>query len=570
MRFIWKYVRPYGKRLAVGLSVKFLGTFVELFLPGLLAYILDTVVPAGDLKKVWLFGGVMLLCSLLAWAGNGLANQNASAIARDAGRALRHDLFQKITRLTSREIDRFTVPSLISRMTTDTYNVYRMIGMAQRIGVRAPILLLGGMIVTMTLDAALASLLLALLPFMGLIVFFISRKGVPLYAKLQKDVDSLVRVVRENMTGIRIIKALSKTEDEKRRFAAANDRVARSEEKAAAVMAVNSPTMQFLLNIGLVLVVLVGARRVDRGLTGAGNIIAFLSYFTIILNAMLAITRVLTMYSKALASARRVEEVMAGQEETAPETAPAPDISAPHIEFDNITFSYNKKSPDVQQITFSLPRGGRLGILGPTGSGKSTLVKLLLRLYDPDAGTIRISGVDIREMPLEALRRRFGVVFQNDAIFRGTIGENVRLGRELSMAQVDAALRDAQADFVAEKGGPDGEVVSRGQNFSGGQQQRLLLARALCGGPEILILDDSSSALDFKTEAALRAALNAGYENTTVITVAQRISAIMHCDQILVMEDGRALGLGTHEELMRECPLYREIAGLQLGGDGDE
>ena len=570
MRFIWKYVRPYGKRLAVGVTVKFLGTFVELFLPGLLAYILDTVVPAGDLKKVWLFGGLMLLCSLLAWAGNGLANQNASAIARDAGRSLRHDLFEKITKLTAREIDRFTVPSLISRMTTDTYNVYRMIGMAQRIGIRAPILLLGGLIVTMTLDAALASLLLALLPFMGLIVFFISRKGVPLYARLQKDVDSLVRVVRENMTGIRIIKALSKTDDEKRRFSAANDGVARSEEKAASVMAVNSPIMQLLLNIGLVLVVLVGARRVDQGLTGAGNIIAFLSYFTIILNAMLTITRILTMYSKALASARRVEEVMAGQEEDAPKIAPMENADAPHIVFDDVTFSYNKKSPDVRHISFALKKGQRLGILGPTGSGKSTLVKLLLRLYDPDEGSIRISGVDIREMPLETLRRRFGVVFQNDAIFRGTIGENVRLGRQLSMEEIQNALRDAQANFVADKGGQDGEVVSRGQNLSGGQQQRLLLARALCGSPEILMLDDSSSALDFKTEAALRAALNAGYENTTVITVAQRISAIMHCDLILVMEDGKALGLGTHEELMRSCPLYQEIAKLQLGGDDDE
>ena len=567
MDFFVRYLKPYVKRVIGGMSAKFLGTLVELFLPGLLAYILDSIVPLGDMKKVYLFGGLMLLCSALAWVGNVVANRNAASVARDCTRTLRHDLFQKITHLTSREIDRFTIPSLISRMTTDTYNVYRMLGMIQRIGIRAPILLIGGIIVTMMRDAVLSSLLLALLPFMTLIIYIISKKGVPLYARLQTKVDTLVRIVRENMNGIRIIKALSKTEDEKARYNVANEAVAKSETTAAAVMAVNSPTMQFLLNMGLVLVVLLGARRVDAGLTGAGNIIAFLSYFTIILNAMLSITRVLTMYSKALASSRRIEEVLNGEEEHAPETPGAYDENAPHLEFRDVTFSYNKKVQDVQHISFSLGRGQHLGILGPTGAGKSTLIRLLLRLYDPDEGSIRINGLDVREIPLKDLRRKFGVVFQNDAIFRGTIGQNIRLGRELTMEQVDRAIRDAQAAFVAEKGGVDAPVVSRGQNYSGGQQQRILLARALAGTPEILILDDSSSALDFKTEAALRSALRAGYRESTTITIAQRISAIMHCDLILVMEDGQALGLGTHEELMQTCPLYQEIARLQLGGE---
>ena len=259
----------------------------------------------------------------------------------------------------------------------------------------------------MTRDAALSALLVALLPFMALIVWFISRKGVPLYTEQQKNVDHLTRVVRENLTGVRIIKALSKTPDEKRRFGQINEALAASETKAASVMAVNGPTMQFLLNMGLVLVVVVGARRVHFGLTGPGNIIAFISYFTIILNAMLTITRILTMYSKALASARRIEEVLDGQEETAPAQLPGMDKDAPHIQFDRVTFSYNKRAPDVQDISFSLNRGQRLGILGPTGSGKSTLIKLLLRLYDTDEGAIRIQGVDIRELPLETLRRMF-------------------------------------------------------------------------------------------------------------------------------------------------------------------
>ncbi len=548
---------------------KFLGTVMDLLIPALLAYMLDDIAPSRDTRKIFLFGALMLLCSLLAWTGNVFANRVAAGVARDCTRRIRHDLFGKITHLTSQEIDRFTIPSLISRMTTDTYNVYRMIGMMQRIGIRAPILLFGGIIVTMTRDAALSGLLVALLPFMALIVWFISKKGVPLYTALQQNVDRLTRVVRENLTGIRIIKALSKTEDEKKRFSGFNQTVAASETKAASVMAVNGPTMQFLLNMGLVLVVVVGARRVHAGLTGPGNLIAFLSYFTIILNAMLTITRILTMYSKALASARRIDEVLLAQEEQEVSEERAAAADAPHIRFDHVTFSYNKKAPDIQDVSFSLQRGQRLGILGPTGAGKSTIIKLLLRLYDPDEGSVSISGQDIRSLSLESLRTKFGVVFQNDALFRGTIGENIRLGRELSLEQIDLALRDAQAAFVSEKGGLESEVVSRGQNFSGGQQQRLLLARALAGKPDILLLDDATSALDFKTEASLRAALRDGYRDATIMIVAQRISAIMHCDLILVMEDGVPRGLGTHDELMRSCPIYQEIAALQLGGEED-
>ena len=570
MQFLFRYLKPHIRRASLGVICKFLGTLMDLLIPWLLAYTLDHVVPLEDTGKILLYGGAMLLSSLLAWIGNIFANRVAAGVARDCTRQIRHDLFQKITHLTSGEIDRFTIPSLISRMTTDTYNIYRMIGMMQRIGIRAPILLIGGIIVTMTLDAALSALLVAMLPFLALVVWLISRKGVPLYSALQTRVDQLTRIVRENLTGIRVIKALSKTEDEKKRFGITNHAVSASETKAASVMAVNAPTMQFLMNMGLVLVIVIGARRVHAGETGSGNIIAFLSYFTIILNAMLTITRILTMYSRALASARRVDEVLSGQEEASSSVQPAEDAAAPHIVFDCVSFSYNKKAMDVKDISFSLGRGQRLGILGPTGAGKSTLVRLLLRLYDPDQGRILINGADIRDMPLKTLRGRFGVVFQNDALFRGTVGENIHLGRSVSMEEVEKAIQDAQAAFIAEKGGLDAQVVSRGQNLSGGQQQRILLARALAGSPEILILDDAASALDFRTEAALRSALRHHYPDTTVITIAQRISAIMHCDLILVMEEGVIQGAGSHDELMASSPLYREIAQLQLGGEDDE
>lgn len=568
MRFILRYVKPLAGRIAFGMSIKFAGTLMDLLIPYILAHIIDKVTPLGEVRRVVLWGGLMILCSFVAWLFNVTANRAAATVARDATRAIRHDLFGHIVRMRSSDIDRLTIPSLISRMTTDTFYIYRLIGLTQRLGVRAPIMLIGGICITLTLDPVLSLILIAMLPFMGLLVYVISRKGVPLYAKLQARVDELVRVVRENASGVRIIKALNKSEHEKQRFARVNEGVARQEMKASTILAVNNPAMQFLLNAGLVLVIWAGARRVNGGLTQPGKIVAFLSYFTTILNAMLSITRFLTVSSKSLASARRVEEVMDCPLESSSLPAAQSVEGAAHIAFENVTFAYNKTAPSVHNVSFALKKGQTLGILGPTGAGKSTLIRLLLRFYDADEGVIRIDGRDVRSLELGELRARIGAVFQNDALFRGTIADNVKLGRQITLEEIDDALRAAQAaDFVAEKGGENSEVLSHGSNFSGGQQQRLLLSRALAGAPDILLLDDATSALDFKTEAAFRQALRERAGNATTIIIAQRISAVMHCDQILVMEDGEAVGLGTHEELLKSCPLYQEIAQLQIGGE---
>ena len=560
-------MKPYARRILGGTSVKFVGTILDLFIPWILAYIIDTITLQNDKNQVLFWGSAMVLCSMLAWAANILANRVAAGVARDATRTLRHDLFEKITRLSGSEIDRLTIPSLISRMTTDSYNVYRVIGMSQRIGIRAPILLLGGILMTLLLDPVLALILIAMLPFMAVLVMYISKKGIPLYNHLQQTVDHLVRVVRENATGIRIIRALSKSGDEKKRFRAVNDEVAQSEMKASMVMAVNGPIMQLLLNMGLVIVVVAGASRVNAGLTNVGKIIAFLNYFTIILNAMLTITRILTMASKAIASSDRIAAVIAAREEDTGDNTGEPDMGQPHIEFDHVTFSYNGAEDALHDVSFTVNRGESLGVLGPTGAGKSTLIRLLMRFNTATEGTVRIYGQDVRDMKLTNLRSRIGVVFQNDTLFRGTIGDNVRLGREITLDEVDRAIRSAQGEaFVQSAGGVGAEVQTRGQNFSGGQQQRLLLARALAGHPEILLLDDSASALDFKTEAALRRELRK-LQGSTAVIIALRISAVMHCDKILVLEDGAVRGIGTHAQLMKDCTLYREIAQLQLGGD---
>lgn len=565
MHLIFRYVRPYLKRMSLGLLIKFTGTIMDLFLPYILAHIIDEIVPLKDMGLVLKWGLVMLGCSVLAILGNVIANRMAAWVARETTRRLRHDLFRKISYLSNRQIDGFTVPSLISRMTTDTYNIHRMVGMMQRIGIRAPILVVGGVIVTITLEPVLALVLTCMLPIILCIVFFVSKRSIPLFDRLQKSVDKMVRVVRENASGVRVIKALSRSEGEKVRFEGVNRQVMTDENRANMVMAASKPAMNLTLNLGLVLVILVGAYRVNAGLCGPGAITAFLTYFTIILNAMMSITRVLTMWSKALASADRIQQVLETGDELTVQQSEMRQENA-HLVFDKVSFSYNGKENNLEEIDFALKRGESLGIIGPTGAGKSTLAGLLMRFYDVNEGSIRVAGRDVRSYGLQELRDKFGVVFQNDILFKKSIGENIRIGRNLSMERLEQAAKDAQAAFfVEETGGMSASLEARGVNLSGGQKQRLLIARALAGRPEVLILDDSSSALDYQTDARLRQTIQKEYGDTTSIIIAQRVSSVKNCDRILVLEEGRMAGFGTHEELLHTCPLYQEISRLQMG-----
>lgn len=442
MQLIVRYVRPYFKRMSLGLLVKFTGTIMDLLLPYILAHIIDDVTPLQDMGLVVRWGFVMLLCSFLAIAGNVIANRMASRVARDTTRRLRHDLFRKISYLSNRQIDDFTVPSLVSRMSTDTYNIHRMVGMMQRMGIRAPILVLGGVGITLFLDPVLALVLTAMLPVILLIVYAVSRESIPMFDRLQQAVDRMVRVVRENASGVRVIKALSKTEDEKAHFDQVNRQVMQAENRANNVMALSKPAMNLTLNLGLVLVVLVGAVRVNRGLSSPGTITAFLTYFTIILNAMMSVTRVLTMWSKALASAGRIEEVLSAPEELQPQALPQRDETA-HIVFENVNFSYNGTKNSLSGINFTLNHGESLGVIGPTGAGKSTMAKLLLRFYDVSEGQIRVDGRDVRSFDLQELREKYGVVFQNDLLFRKSVGENIRIGRSISTQRLLQAAKDA-------------------------------------------------------------------------------------------------------------------------------
>ncbi len=566
-----RYIHPYWGYICLTVFIKLLGAAMELMIPYLMEIMLDEKVPMGQLPEIYLYGGLMLLCAAGCLGLNVLANRMSAISSGRITRSVRHDLFHKLQHLSARQLDGLTVSSAESRLTSDTYNVNQLLARVQRLGIRAPILLIGGVAMMLSMDVVLALVLVALLPIIAVVVYFVTKTSVPLYTKQQGVLDRVVRTVQENITGIRVIKALSKTDYEKNRFHQVNGELTRVDMKAGMITAITNPVSSLTLNLGLTLVVVIGAYRVNGGIILSGVIVAFLQYFTMILNAMLGITRIFVMWSKGEASANRVADVLAMEEDlTVQPKTEEPEENAPHIEFRDVSFSYTGIGKNVDNLSFRLGHGQTLGILGATGSGKSTILNLLLRLYDPDSGMVLLDGQDIRTMDTDILRQKFGVVFQNDFLAEGSIADNIRFFRELSPEEITLAADDAQAEFIAGKeGGMDAGVMVRGNNLSGGQKQRLLIARALAAKPEILVLDDASSALDYQTDARLRRALRQNYRNTTTVLVAQRVSSLRHADLILVLHDSQVLGMGKHEELMETCEEYRMIAQTQMG-DGME
>ena len=565
MKKVLSYLKPQAWKTAFQILLKFSATLIELFLPWILEHIIDVVAPTKDVGQVVFWGMLMLLCATLAFLGAATANRMAAGIAAEFIRVLRKDLFRKTERLQSSAVDSFTVPSLISRISTDTYHVNDMVDRMLRLGVRAPILLVGGLLVSAMMEPVLTLILVAALPLIGGLLIFISRRSIPLYTKAQEASEQLVRRIQENMTGVRIIKALSREEEEKERFQKTNREVVRTEQKAEITMAAAHPMMTVLLNVGMAAVIVVGAFRVSRGVTEPGKIIAFLNYFTILVNGLLGITRIFTICSKGIASGNRIAEVL----DTPDPEYPKGDEEKPgaaHIEFSDVSFSYNKIRENLSHISFSLKKGQTLGIIGATGSGKSTVLQLLLRFYLPDSGTIYLDGKPLNSYPKEELHTKFGVVFQNDFLYADTIRENVDFSREIKDEDREIAKETAQASFLDQIPQGDCLVLSeKGMNLSGGQRQRLLIMRALAANPEILLLDDCSSALDYRTDAALRRDLRRNFAETTTVIIAQRISSIRHADRILVLDDGKAIGYGTHAELMDTCGPYRELYRIQMG-----
>ena len=569
MKTLLKYLRPYLGRMGVGFLIKTSGTVSELMLPYILSYILKDVITR-SMGDIVFWGCMMIVFSLLACVLNIIANRMAAKVSKTFAEEMRRDLFLRTLRLSAAQTDRFTIPSLESRITTDTYNVHGFVNMAQRLGVRAPIMLIGGIAITLFMDWRLALVMIALIPFICGVIGFIRMKGIPLYTKIQKSTDGMISVVREDTQGIRVIKALSKTDYEHRRYDAANRALVEDELHAGRVMSSINPLMNIFMNLGSIAVIALGGVYVSRGVSSPETIIAFMQYFTQISMAMMSVTRIFVMYTKCAASANRISEVLLTEEDLPvfPKES-FPDVRTDaHIRFDHVTFTYNGKRSNLDDVSFSARRGEHIGIIGATGSGKSTIIKLLLRFYETTSGSITIDGEDVRTIEKERLYAMFGSALQHDFLYADTIGENIRFGRDISQEDVRRAARIAQADgFITDFAeGYDHELSPHGTNISGGQKQRVLISRALAARPEILILDDSSSALDYKTDASLRRALAENLTDTTVITVAQRVSSIKDCDLILVMDYGKIIGMGRHDELMETCAEYREISQSQMGG----
>ena len=568
MKWIFTYLKPLRSRIAVGTSIKIIGTVAELIIPFLLSHILENVIETNDVKKILFYGALMAICAAIACVGNITANRMAAKTTMLFSTRMRKELFSKTLMLSAKSTDRFTIPSLESRITSDTYNVQNFIGMMQRMGIRAPILLLGGTVITMLMDQKLALVMIATLPFIFMIVYGISRMGVPLYSKVQQSVDGMVRVVREDAQGIRVIKALSKVDYENERYDKANKALKHSETKAGTIMGIVNPIMTLLMNVGIVGVIAVSAYFVSTNQSSTATVIAFMQYFTLISMAMMSLSRMFVMYTKCAASAGRISQVLEEVSELEICEDDGKGDETLHISFENVSFSYLGKSNNLTNISFSVKKGETLGIIGATGSGKSTILRLLMRFYDTNSGTIRINGKDVRSYSKEDLTKMFGVVFQNDFIYADTIEENIRFGRDISTEDIEKAAKLAQAhDFITSfADGYSHSVSTAGTNLSGGQRQRLLISRAIAGNPEILILDDSSSALDYKTDANLRRALSTALPSSTVITVAQRVSSVKNCDLILVIEKGAIIGCGKHDDLLASCSEYKEISDSQMGG----
>ena len=565
MKTLTRYLKAHVLMVVACIFFKTVAAFADLMIPRLLAVIIDEIVPTRDITAVYMMGAVMLTCALFALTFNIIGNRLSARVSARFTKDMRHDLFVATVNLDVKATDTIGLSSLTSRLTSDTYNVGSFLGRLLRMGLRAPMILIGGIIITFTLDWRLALIFLLVLPLVCFTVYIVTKLSVPVYKEEQKTLDALVRRVDETASGIRVIKALSKVEYEKSRFDETSTKLSNEEIKAGRITSITTPVNDAIFYLGFCAVVSVGAIiSMKTGAEMSGQLLAFMTYFTMVLNGMLAMTRIFVQMSRAAASADRIEEVLLTESAMPVSELPRRD-GEPYIVFDEVSFSYNGRVNNINSLSLTLERGQTLGIIGGTGSGKSTVIKLLLRLYDVSKGSIRIEGRDLRSIPYEELYSLFGVAYQNDFIPKGSVGENIDFYRDKPESALDDAAEIAQAaEFISKlDGGMKYEVATRGANLSGGQRQRLLVARAALGSPEILILDDSSSALDYKTDKELRRAIKHSVNATTII-VSQRVASVKNADKILVLDDGDILGVGTHEELLERLPEYREIANVQM------
>lgn len=577
MRKLLIYMKDYKKESVLAPLFKLLEAAFELLVPLVMARIIDRGIGNGDKHYVTIMCLLMVSLGIIGLVCSATAQYFAAKAAVGFSTKLRHALFSHIQGFSFTEMDTMGTSTLITRMTSDINQVQNGVNMVLRLFLRSPCIVFGAMIMAFTIDIKAALIFVVTIPLLSVVVFGIMLIAIPLYKKTQAALDRVLGITRENLTGVRVIRAFNKEEEEKERFEASNDTLTAMQKHVGKVSGLMNPMTYVIINGALVVLLWTGAVRVDTGYITQGRLIALVNYMSQILVELIKLANLIITITKALACANRVESVLEIQstmqdaDRKSPERA---ETDCPSVEFCHVGLTYkNAGEESLTDIDFKAEKGQTIGIIGGTGSGKSSLVHLIPRFYDVTAGKVRVNGVDVRNYPIHELRQKVGMVLQKAALFKGTIRENLLWGnRGASDEELWRALEISQAkEFVDKKeGGLDTEVVQGGKNLSGGQKQRLTIARALVKNPEILILDDSASALDFATDAKLRQAIGNLKDRMTVFIVSQRASSVMYADLILVMEDGRLAGAGSHRELLETCSVYREIYESQFESRQEE
>lgn len=564
-----RFLKQFKREVLIGPVFKLTEAVFELIVPLVMAQIIDVGIANGDRGYVLRMGGVMVLLGLVGLGCALICQYCAARASQGFGTVLRSEMFRHINTLSHGEIDQIGTPSLITRITNDVNQLQLAVAMLIRLVVRAPFLVIGATVMALLLDWKLACIFFVAAPLMALVLYLVMSRSIPFYRIIQKKLDRISLITRENLSGVRVIRAFSRQEKEKERFAQASEDQMTTSITVGRISALLNPLTSAIINLAIAAVIWFGGFRVDAGGMTQGEVIAFVNYLNQILLAMIVVANLVVIFTKAAASATRVDEVLELHPSIVNRVSrPAQEVEgSPEIAFDAVSFAYpDAGAYSLSDISFTVARGQTLGIIGGTGCGKSTLVNLIPRFYEVSEGSIKVDGVDVRDYPMEQLRGKVGIVPQRAVLFSGTLRQNMQWRKQdATDEEIWQALETAQAASFVRKmpDGLDSVILQGGKNLSGGQKQRLTIARALVGEPEILILDDSASALDFATDAALRQAIakfsaERGNRMTTII-VSQRANTVRYADQIVVLDDGKAAGIGTHEQLLESCQIYREI-----------
>ncbi|MBC1674573.1 ABC transporter ATP-binding protein [Listeria welshimeri] len=568
MMKLMKRLKPYWLSITAVLVLTFGQVIGQLYLPTLMSNIIDKGVVKGDTDYIWSTGMQMLLISFASVILSVIVVYLASRISMGFGKDLRDKIFTKVEDFSLQEFDKVGTSSLITRTTNDVVQIQNVLYMMMRLMVMAPIMLLGGIIMAVGRDAKLSLIFVVVLPLLLLLVVVLGGKAMPMFKSLQKKMDKLNRVIREGLTGIRVVRSFNRNADELEKFEEANADYATTAIKVNRLLSLMSPLMMLLMNLTSIAIVWIGSIFIGNGDMQVGDLMAFIQYAMQIMMSFMMLSAVFIMIPRAGASAERINEVLDMNAEILNPENPKTSTPPAKLSFENVTFRYEgAEKPVIEDITFEAKAGETIAIIGSTGAGKSTLINMIPRFYDVESGVVKINGIDVREMDQSILRQKIGLVPQKAVLFTGTIASNMRYGKEdATDEEIWKALRTAQAENFVSKlaNGLDSRVEQGGNNFSGGQKQRLSIARSLIRTPEIYIFDDSFSALDFKTDAKLREALKAETTEAVTLIVAQRITSVVNSDQIIVLNEGKVVGIGTHEELKESNQIYQEIMRSQL------